>query len=78
MASPPKEPMRYLDWFADQYDVGLPSPETAREAIAYLQALIDTAEPERRAYLMQAASCLRSLEVMVRTLRQYDVRMPHG
>ena len=72
------EPMLFLDWFANQYDVGVPDPSNVREAQAYVQGLLDSAEPERRAYLYQAISSLRSAEVIIRTLRQYQVRMPHG
>lgn len=74
----PKEPMLFIDWFADQYDVGVPDPAIIREAQAYLQGLVDAAEPDRRAYLNQAITSLRSAEVIVRVLRQYQVRMPHG
>lgn len=78
MNAKPKEPMLYLDWFADQYDVGVPNASVVREAQAYLQGLADSAEPERRSYLLMAISALRSTEVMLNTLKQYQVRMPHG
>jgi hypothetical protein len=70
--------MLFTDWFVDQYDVGLPDPGNIREAQAYLQGISDSVEPDRRAHLYQAISTLRSAEVMIRVLKQYQVRMPHG
>lgn len=73
------EPMLFLDWFADQYDaVGLPSEENLRQSAAYLQGFIDAMEPESRAYMHGALNNIRSAEVIVRALKQYQVRMPHG
>jgi hypothetical protein len=74
-----KQPMLFLDWFLDQYEVGLPNPETFQICSAYLQGLLDaTPRDENRANLMQCISSLRSSEVIVRVLKQYQVRMPYG
>lgn len=71
------EPMFYLDWFLDQYDVGLPDTSAISQSIAHLEGIL-AADPERFMYLRSIATQLRSFEVMVRTLKQYQVRMPHG
>lgn len=73
----PNEPMLYLDWFLDQYDVGLPDTSAISQSIAHLEGML-AADPDRFMYLRSVATQLRSFEVMVRTLRQYQVRMPHG
>jgi hypothetical protein len=70
-------PMLYLDWFLDQYDVGLPDMSAISQSIAHLEGML-AADPERFMYLRSVATQLRSFEVMVRTLRKYQVRMPHG
>lgn len=73
------EPMLYLDWFQDQYDVGLPDSTNFALCQAYLQGMLDSLGPDdNKGNLMQCISTLRSAEVIVRTLRQYQVRMPHG
>lgn len=72
-----KEPMLYLDWFVDQYDCGLPDPSAISQSIAHIEGIL-AADPERFMHLRTVASQLRSFEVMVRTLRQYQVKMPHG
>lgn len=74
-----KEPMLYLDWFVDQYEIGLPNLEVFASCQAYLQGMLDSRGPDdNRSNLFQCLSALRSAEVIVRTLRQYQVRMPHG
>jgi hypothetical protein len=73
-----KEPMLYLDWFLDQYEIGLPDISLLQQNQAYLQGLIDAKGTESVGYLLQIQSSLRSAEVMIRTLKQYKVRMPHG
>lgn len=77
MTHPTKEPMLYLDWFVDQYDIGLPDVSAISQSIAHIEGML-AADPERFMYLRVIATELRSFEVMVRTLRQYKVRMPHG
>ena len=77
MTEAKKEPMLYLDWFLDQYDVGLPNLEGIACSIAYLEGLM-AASPHHFGRLTSVQSQLRSLEVMVRTLLQYQVRMPNG
>lgn len=72
------EPMLYLDWFLDQYDVGLPNLDQLQANQAYLQGLIDAKETESVSYLLQIQNNLRSAETIIRTLKQYQVRMPHG
>lgn len=73
------QPMLYLDWFVDQYDVGLPDSEVFARCQAYLQGMLDSCGPDdNRSNLIQCISTLRSAEVIVRTLRQYQVRMPYG
>jgi hypothetical protein len=73
------EPMLYLDWFVEQYDVGLPNPDNFAMCIAYLQGMLDSLGPDdNRGNLVQCIGALRSAEVMARTLKQYQVRMPHG
>jgi hypothetical protein len=72
-----KDPMLYLDWFLDQYDVGLPDTSAISQSIAYCEGVI-AADSERFMYLRSVATQLRSFETMVRTLRSYQVRMPHG
>jgi hypothetical protein len=72
-----KQPMLYLDWFLDQYDVGLPDTSAISQSIAHIEGML-SADPDRFMYLRSIATQLRSFEVMVRTLRQYQVRMPHG
>lgn len=74
----PKESMLYLDWFLEQYECGLPEPRVFDAAMAYLQGLLDARNGENTSNLHQCISCLRSAEVIVRTLKQYSVRMPHG
>lgn len=71
-------PMLYLDWFVDQFDVvGLPDPSSISQSIAHLEGMV-AADPDRFMYLRSVINHLRSFEVMVRTLRQYEVRMPYG
>ena len=72
-----KQPMLYLEWFVDQYDVGLPDPSAISQSIAHLEGML-SADPDRFMYLRMICNQLRSFEVMARTLRQYQVRMPHG
>lgn len=72
-----KDPMLYLDWFVDQYDVGLPDPSAISQSLAHVEGILSV-DAERFMYLRMVACQLRSFEVMVRTLRQYQVRMPHG
>lgn len=73
------EPMLYLQWFVEQYEVGLPDPTVFSMCQAYLQGMLDSLGPDdNRSNLLQCLSTLRSAEVIVRTLKQYQVRMPHG
>lgn len=71
------EPMLFLKWMAEQFECGVPDPAAVSQSLAYLEGL-RAADPERFVYLSLAASQLRSFEVMLRQLKQYDVRMPYG
>lgn len=66
----------FLQWFAEQYEVGVPEPFVFAATIAYLQGMLDAKGPEdNRANLNQCISTLRSAEVMTRVLKQYQVKI---
>lgn len=71
------EPMLFLNWMADQFDCGVPDPSVVSQCLAYVEGL-RAADPERFTYLPMVVGQLRSFEVMLRQLKQYEVRMPHG
>ncbi len=66
----------FIDWFAEQYECGMPDEFLYAVCEAYLQGLID-AMPEgaNTANLHQCLSVMRSSGVMRRVLKQYGVRV---
>lgn len=69
------EQQLFVEWFAEQYDCGVPDQDTLRVCRAYLQGMLDRCGPEdNRANLIQCISSLSSAETMVRVLRQYQVK----
>jgi hypothetical protein len=70
------EQPKFLDWFAEQYDCGIPNDYLYSVCEAYLQGLLDGMPSDaNKANLNQCLSVLRSAGVMQRVLKQYDVRV---
>lgn len=67
----------FLQWFVEQYDVGLPDPSNISQCLAYLSGIVDANAPDsdRFVYMRMCISTMRSFEVMVRVLRQYEVKI---
>lgn len=66
----------FLQWFAEQYDVGVPEPFVFAATIAYLQGMVDAKGPdENRSNINQCISTLRIAECMTRVLKQYQVKL---
>lgn len=67
----------FLNWFAEQFDTGVPETSAVSQSIAHVEGLL-AADPERFMYCRMIVSQLRSFEIMLRQLKQEQVRMPRG
>jgi len=66
----------FTQWFAEQYECGLPNQHMFSVCEAYLQGLLDACGIDsNRSNLIQCISTLRSAGVMVRVLNQYQVKI---
>jgi len=74
-----KEPTEqlFLRWFAEQYECGLPDASIIRECLAYITGVRDErhGSDANISNLTQCISVLSSFEVMVRALKQYEVKI---
>lgn len=71
------ETKTFLDWFVEEYDVGLPSIQNFATSMAYLQGLIDAKrEDQGVGYLIQCHGTLNSAKTIVELLDRYKVKAP--
>lgn len=67
----------FLRWFAEQYECGLPDASIIRECMAYVTGVRDERHGDGAniSNLNQCISVLQSFDVMVRALKQYEVKI---